>query len=160
MEKDSLKNIVAQNLRAKPSSNFTDKVMKSVLAQADEALLKSTFKANLIYGAPDNFTAKVLQKITQKEPVTAYQPVIGKKVWYILATIFILIFALGLKSSPTTNDPKYLTTALNIFNSKLNLFSQYLISNSFLILLIISISGLIIIDSLLKSENIFFKKAS
>lgn len=160
MEKDSLKNIVAQNLRVEPSSSFTSKVMKNITLQANEALLKSTFKANLIYNAPDDFASKVFQKITQKEQVTAYQPVIGKNVWYILGVLFILILVLGLKSSPAPHDSKYLTTTLNIFNSKLDLFSHFLVSNSFIMLLIISISGLIIIDSFLKLENIFFKKAS
>lgn len=159
MERDSLKNIISKNLKVKPSNSFTDKVMKNVTAQADEAFLKTAFKANLIYNAPNDFTAKVLQNITQKEQVTAYQPVIGKKVWYILGAIFSLILVLGLKSSTKTDESKYISISLDFFNSKLNLFSHFLVSNSFIMLLIISISGLIIIDSLLKSEKFTFMKA-
>lgn len=158
MEQDSLKNIIAKNLKEKPSKGFTDSVMKSVSAQADEAFLKTTLKANLIYNTPNNFTAKALQNIIQKEQVTAYQPVIAKKVWYILGVIFVSILAIGINSSTKTVESKYISMSLEFFNSKLNLFLQFLVSNSFIMLLIISISGLIIIDFLLKSEKNILKK--
>jgi len=154
MKKEALKKIIAQNLKVKPSPNFTDKLMKTITATANEALLKTTLKAHLIHPAPDNFATKVLQTINKKEQVIAYKPVISKTVWYLLGLLFTLILILGLSSSDSKVETKYRALSLDFFNSKINLLAQYLVSNSFLSMLLVSILSLILIDMLFKSARL------
>lgn len=65
-----------------------------------------------------NFTAKVFDKIAiaQQAPVTAYQPLISKKGWFILIVLVgtLVMFSLNMRSS---GNAMWFTTANNYFST-------------------------------------------
>ena len=109
--------------------------MQAISKEVYEVELRTLLKDNLIYKAPGNFTSSVLESLIQESSVK-YSPVISKKVWYFIGTVFIAIFAVGLNdTSLATTDVSYMAPALEFINTQFKVFMSFLFSNTFLILL-------------------------
>jgi len=155
MEKDKLKHIIKKNIKQEPTKNFTKNIMQQV---TEDSFLKTTLKEGLLQKAPANFTANVLNELNLNPIVLNYQPVISKKVWGIIGVIFILLIFFSFRNTNANLTSKYINNITNFVILKLNTTLQLFLSNNFLTMLILSISGLILIDSLLNSRKSFFKR--
>jgi len=154
MKKEKLKHIIKKNIKQEPTKNFTQNIMQQV---TEDSFLKMQLREGLLQQAPTNFTANLLKKLNPK-PVTAYyQPVISKKIWGVIGILFMLLIFFSFNNSNTNVTSKYIDIIVAVF-SRFNMVLQSFFSNNFLIMLILSISGLILIDSLLNAGKSIFKK--
>lgn len=158
MKKDNFKNIIKDNLKEQSPDALTQKVMQAISTEVCEVELRTLLKDDLIYKAPGNFTSSVLESLIQESSVK-YSPVISKKVWYFIGAVFIAIFALGLNdTSLAATDVSYMAPALEFINIQFKVFISFFFSNTFLMLLIVSISSLVMLDTLIRSNKFDFNK--
>jgi len=91
----NIDNFIKQNLEIQePSMNFSDNVMEEIYAldlKKDKAL-SSLMQKHVLEEPSIDFTSRVMAGIEQKSKVLAYQPVIGKKVWFLISSVIVFIF--------------------------------------------------------------------
>jgi hypothetical protein len=157
MKKNNLKSNLLAHLKEQPSDAFSKNVMQKI---QEEVFLKSELKAGLIQKAPTNFKANVLKECLPNSVVENYEPVISKKVWYVIGAVFILFISLSFNNSPSQPliSTKYVTDSLNVINISLSVFVKYLNSHSFIGLTLLGISSLITLETFFKLNNVTFKK--
>ena len=157
MKKNNLKSSLSEYLKEQPTSSFSKNVMHKI---QEEVFLKSELKVGLIQKAPANFAASVLKECLPNSVVENYEPVISKKAWYLIGVVFVLVISLSLNNStaPSFIPAKYLSNTLNIINTSLSVFVNYLNSHNFIVLTLLGISSLITIETLFKLNNFKFKK--
>ena len=96
--KDKDKNIddfIKQNLDIQePSKDFSGNVMEQIYAldlKKDKAL-SSLMQKHVLEAPSINFTSRLMASIEQQSKITAYKPVIGKKVWFLIISVVLFIF--------------------------------------------------------------------
>jgi len=158
LKKDTLKYTLSKQLKEQPSSSFSKNVMQQI---QEEAFLKSHLKTALIQKAPLDLKARVLSECLPNSVVTNYKPVISKKAWFIIMSVIVVILILSLNKSDSASiiQSNYITKPIAVFNTYLSVFTNYLISHSFIILMFFGVTSLITIESLLKIKKFDFKKA-
>jgi len=157
MKKNNLKSNLSEHLKEQPTSSFSKNVMQQI---QEEVFLKSELKAGLIQKASANFAASVLKECLPNSVVENYNPVISKKAWYLIGAVFVLFISLSFNNStaPSFIQTKYITNTLNVINTSLSVFVNYLNAHSFIGLTLLGIASLITIDLLFKSNTFQFKK--
>ena len=157
MKKNNLKSNLSEHLKEQPTSSFSKNVMQQI---QEEVFLKSELKAGLIQKAPANFAASVLKECLPNSVVENYEPVISKKAWYVIGAVFVLFISLSFNNStaPSLIPTKYITDTLNVINTSLSVFVNYLNSHSFIGLTLLGIFSLITLETFFKLNNFTFKK--
>jgi hypothetical protein len=102
MKDDKLKQLLKQAGTDKPADNFTELVMNIIEADAArETALKSVLKQHPAEGPSFDFTASVMRQVSAQRKPLVIQPIITKKAWYAIASVFMLFvliaFAMSLK---------------------------------------------------------------
>jgi hypothetical protein len=96
MDKDkNIDNFIKQNMDLhEPSTGFSKNVMEEIYAldlNKDKAL-SSLMQKHVLEEPSFNFTSRVMGSIEQRSKAIAYQPVIGKKVWFLILSVIVIIF--------------------------------------------------------------------
>jgi len=157
MDKDELKNRLASHLRQKPSDSFTQKVMNTISFDADEVYLKQHLKEGLLHKTTSQFTISVLNKVTQQPTLSKYQPVINKKGWIFIGSLMILIIVLSFNQPESDFTSKYLTIMIDFINLKISSANNILVSNNFLLTLVVSIFSLFFLEAITHSNRLHYK---
>lgn len=87
--------------------------------EKEDLLLKSLFKENAIH-SPSRLTEEVMQRIEKtSSEVFEYKPIISKKVWIIMATIFslIMIYLLIMSGGLVLETPALIELLTNSFSN-------------------------------------------
>jgi len=91
----NIDNFIKQNLDIQePSKDFSGNVMEQIYAldlEKDKAL-SSLMQKHVLETPSINFTSRLMASIEQQSKITAYKPVIGKKVWFLISSVVVLIF--------------------------------------------------------------------
>jgi hypothetical protein len=160
--KDHNKNIdkiIKQNLKIEEtSSGFSDNVMEQIYDTdlKKEKALSSLLQRHIIEETTIDFTSKVLASIEQKSKVAIYQPVISKKVWFIITSViaFVLVYTLLNEDAETTQNiylESFLSKVTGLFTTEYPTLS---ISPLFA-LSIFALSSLLILDHFLRNRRLF-----
>lgn len=159
--KDKEKNIdkfIKQNLDIQePSKDFSGNVMEEIYAldlKKDKAL-SSLMQKHVLEAPSLNFASRVMASIEQKSEIKAYQPVIGKKVWFLIISVVALIFVYTfLQLDFTASKHIYLENLQNKVNS-LFLFEFPSLSISPLFgLSIFALSSLLFLDYFIRNRRL------
>ena len=103
-KKDKLKNLLKQAGSDQVAEGFTDSIMNIIEADVmQEAALRSLLKQHPAEGPAFNFTAGVMAKINVKAKPFTVQPIITKRGWYVIATVFALFIFIAV-ASPNPGD--------------------------------------------------------
>ena len=122
--KDKDKNIddfIKQNLDIQePSKDFSGNVMEQIYAldlEKDKAL-SSLMQKHVLEAPSINFTSRLMASIEQQSKITAYKPVIGKKVWFLITSVIVFIFVyVFLKSDFAIKENIYLENLIGKLNN-------------------------------------------
>jgi len=91
----NIDNFIKQNLDIQePSKDFSGNVMEQIYAldlEKDKAL-SSLMQKHVLETPSINFTSRLMASIEQQSKITAYKPVIGKKVWFLISSVVVFIF--------------------------------------------------------------------
>ena len=121
---EKIDKLIRQHLKKEESGvDFTYKLIQkiSVIETMKEQALQQLAKKYLPEKASEDFTLKVMRKISAEREVFVYQPVISKKVWgVIFGVLSVFIVAVLLFSDKGTQR---LTIANTYFNKFINVFS-------------------------------------
>lgn len=138
------------------SSDFSNNVMHqiNVMEKAREKALITLLQKHTLQETSLNFTEKVLLNINSSLDLPEYQPVIRKKVWFLLISILIsvLIYIASFIDS-SSNQIKIVNESLL---EKFNLFSFNLsefISSPILALSLFALSTLLFLDYYLRNRR-------
>jgi hypothetical protein len=120
----NIDNFIKQNLDIQePSKDFSGNVMEEIYAldlKKDKAL-SSLMQKHVLEEPSINFTSRLMASIEQRSKITAYKPVIGKKVWFLITSVIVFIFVYTfLKLDFTATEHIYLE---NLQNKAIGLFT-------------------------------------
>jgi len=91
----NIDNFIKRNLDIQePSKDFSGNVMEQIYAldlKKDKAL-SSLMQKHVLEEPSINFTSRLMASIEQQSKITAYKPVIGKKVWFLISSVVVFIF--------------------------------------------------------------------
>jgi len=100
---DKLKQLLKQAGADKPAEGFTDSIMSIIEADvAREAALKTLLKQQPAEGPSFDFTASVMRQVSAQRKPLIFQPIISKKAWYVIATVFMLMIAASFVGSESS----------------------------------------------------------
>ncbi|MEN8124430.1 MAG: hypothetical protein ABFR32_04805 [Bacteroidota bacterium] len=159
MEKDSknIDKIIQENLDIKnPSLDFTDKVMQQVLTSEvnEEKALTSLLQKHTLETPSLDFTSKVMLGLPQNSSAFVYQPVIGKKTWYFISLIFILLviyISFNLDTTPKQSEIliPYLIKIKSIFSFNM----PDILTSPLFALSMFALSTLLLIDYFIRNRR-------
>ncbi len=137
--------------------NFTDVIMKDISILNNEELLKDTtlstvLKNKAIEEPSVNFVSNVMRGIKNSTENT-YQPLIGKKSWFIISLVATLVIVYILYYATPSSTPSILDKTTPYIERLQTVFSNFKIN---LDLSMIFVASLLSISSLLFFE--FFAK--
>lgn len=138
------------------SLGFSENVMQQIYALEleKEKTLTSLLQKYTLQEPSINFTTNVLSEIYVNSKVSIYQPVISKKIWYVIFTIVILVISYVFYSLGDTSIQSNIVN-LNLMKLK-NLFSFNLPTLSISPLFALSIfalSSLLFLDYFLQKRK-------
>lgn len=132
----------------KTSFDFSNKVMQQILSSdlEKEKALTNLLNKHTLENPTLEFTSKVMIVVKQNSAIIEYQPVISKKAWYFIASIFILVMVFAvpyfdITSSQLNYKIPYLTSIKSMFSFNVPsilsspLFAMSIFTLSFLLLL-------------------------
>jgi len=97
MKKDkNLDKFLKENINIERSSlDFTNKVMQQIVADEKnkEKALFSLLQKNLLEEPSADFTSNIMSLLKPYAKTSVYTPVIGKKVWILITSLFISVLA-------------------------------------------------------------------
>ena len=91
MEKKD-KNILKKGL-LETSPNFTSNLMDQI--NAEEKALSTVLSTSGKLETSSDFTAQLMAQLEGTSPAMVYSPVISKRIWYVLATLFVAVIGLA-----------------------------------------------------------------
>ena len=109
-EEHKIKKLIQSIELDKPSENFTEKVMSKInYATSDEALKDPTLTTMLKHYGQEfpsiNFADRVMAQV-HKDVAVEYKPIISKKVWSVIFSLFTSFIVYVLIAEPaSTNNP-------------------------------------------------------
>lgn len=102
---DKFKQLLKQAGTDKPAENFTESVMNIIEADTlRETALQSLLKQHPAEGPSFDFTASVMRQVSAQRKPLVIQPIITKKAWFAIASVFVLfvLIAFVTSSKPAT----------------------------------------------------------
>lgn len=154
----SVDKFIKEGLEAENTSlGFSDKVMQQIYALdiEKEKALTSLLQKYTLQEPSLNFTTNVLSKIHVTSKVPIYQPVISKKIWYVIFTMVILVisyvfFSLGDTSIQSSIVNSSLIKLENLFSFNL----PTLLTSPIFALSIFALSSLLFLDYFLQKRKL------
>ncbi len=159
MEKDfkNIDKLFQQNMEMeKPSQEFTEKVMKKVLASdiKKEKALTSLLQKHTLEQPSLDFTSRVMSGLPQKSPAFVYQPVIGKKVWYFMSAIFIFsVIFITYNLDPTPSQIEIISTYMIKIESIFSFKMPDILTSPLFSISIFALSSLLLIDYFIRNRS-------
>ncbi len=154
----SINKFIKEGLEVENTSlDFSKNVMQQIYAldiEKEKALTsllqKYTLEEPLI-----NFTSNILSKVHLNSKASVYQPVISKKVWYIILAVVMLFisyvfFSLGDTSIQSNIVNSYLIKLENLFSFNL----PTLLTSPIFALSIFALSSLLFLDYFLQKRKL------
>lgn len=150
--------LIKQSLKIEePSSDFSSIVMEQIYASdlEKEKSLTSLMQKHVLEEPSIDFTANVFSRIEHNSKVMSYQPILGKKAWLFIGSLFmmVLMYALfGLESSSVENSllSEFLSKSISYFSFDLPSVS---ISPLFA-LSIFALSSLLFLDYYIRNKKL------
>ena len=156
-KRDPLKSLIQKVELDKPSVNFTRVVMEEVRAQKEAVVnpaLKSLLKRNGIEDLSIDFTQNVMAQVEKSDFHTSHQPIVPKKVWLIIiSAIFCLGLYLGFAEQSSKSPDGLTRYFLDIGNAMTTLLTGVNFVPRVYLITIISLSGLLVTDYLLRNRS-------
>ncbi len=123
--KENIDKLIRQHLQEEQTgNNFTGKLMQKIIkgGNMEEFAMRQLAKKYLPEHTPEEFTTKVMQKITADSKSTVYQPVISKKIWMVifsfLSVFIITVLFFSVKGNQQTSVVgSYFTKIINILSA-------------------------------------------
>ena len=91
----NIDNFIKQNMDIhEPSGGFSKNVMEEIYALdlKKEKALFSLLQKHVVEEPSIDFTSRIMASIEQKSKAVAYQPVISKKVWFLISSVVVFMF--------------------------------------------------------------------
>lgn len=154
---DILKRILQKVEPEKTPPGFTAFVMKEVEAEARQELtinpaLKSLLKRTSLENPPADFTEHVMTQVDGIGARTMYEPIIGKKAWgIILLAISFLVVFLVLNDKASISKQGLDTYSLIVGHTLDTVFRGMQRIPSLYLIVLISLSGLLLLDYFVKN---------
>jgi len=148
--------LIRQNLHVeKPSSDFSIQVMQQIAITKKDKALSTLIQRNLLEKPSADFTANVMTNIDQLEKASIYIPVISKKVWVLIASLFMIVTAYTLITLDTTQSyftrlEKYTPS----FNNDLTFDLPPILTSPLFALSIFSLSALLFLDYFIRNRKL------
>ena len=124
-KEDKLKKLIQSVEPDQPTADFTAILMQKIEAQ--EAIvvnpaLDALFERHLIEEPSVDFTQKVMMGVERIDKKVVYEPIISKKVWYVIgiaASLIITFISFFGKSVQTSSTPPPLANSINQVTGKI-----------------------------------------
>ena len=151
MEKKD-KNILKKGIM-ETKSDFTSNLMDQI--NAEEKALSNVLTSNAKLETSPDFTSLLMAQLEGKSPAVVYKPVISKKTWFVLASLFLGVVGLAIFfGNANAKDARFHIDLSEIADQFESLFQAssgvvYLVFG----VLILSI-GLLVEQRLSKSKNL------
>jgi len=137
------------------SVDFTDNVMQRIDAMEElkEKALGNLFKKYVHEEPSALFSEKIMSQLIAK-PGFVYEPVISKRVWFLIGLIAAAIFILVLRTSPTEelNNPVYSNLLLK-FNKLIDIELPAIFSSKLLAISLTAGSILMVLEAFFRSRQ-------
>jgi hypothetical protein len=158
MKKDkNIDQFIRKNLNVeKTPLNFSNKIMHQIYAseKVEEKALTSLLQKHTLKNPSVNFTSKVLLQIQAESKSVIYQPVISKKAWYLILSIFMFfIFYVFFYMDNTSTEPNVADTYLLKIESLFSFNFMGLISSPIFALSIFALSTLLFLDNMFRDRS-------
>lgn len=150
--------MIQENLSIEePSLGFSNKVMDQIFASdlKKERALSSLMQKHTLEEPSFDFTAGVLSNIEQKTVVETYQPVLGKKAWFLIGSLltFIIVFTV-LKADSSSNKYAAIGEMYSKFLDSLKFEFPTLAISPLFALSIFALSSLLFLDYFLRNRRL------
>ena len=156
-----IKNIIHKVGIDKAPADFTSKVMQDVFISSNEEALKDTIlssllKRNCIEEPSEEFVSSIMNQVETTAEIK-YQPLIGKKTWFIISGIITAFVIFVFFSDSPKESSSLVTKALPYLDQ-----AQHLLMNPFksirisplLTISLLCLTSMLLFDSLLKRKLI------
>jgi len=156
-EDKNIDKFIKQNLSPEnPSSEFSAKVMQQIndLELENAKALSSLLQKHTLEKPSLNFTSKIMQEIGASAKIGAYQPVIGKKVWFVIFSVISALVILALFNFDNTpTQIKYLDVIVQKMDGALSYEMPAIISSPILALSMLALSSFLFLDRFLHRKE-------
>jgi hypothetical protein len=156
-KRDPLKSLIQKVELDKPSVNFTRVVMEEVKAQKEAVVnpaLKSLLKRNGIDDLAIDFTQNVMAKVGMRDFHASRQPIISKKVWFIIiSAILFLGLYLGFAEQSSNSPDGPIGYFIDIGNAVTTLLARVNFVPRVYLITVISLSSLLVADYVLRKKS-------
>jgi hypothetical protein len=155
---DKLRKLLQSAVMNKPSSSFTEEVMKTIQSEVTiNPLLKSILENTPLKGPSENFTYGVMSRLEVSDFKIADESIISKKVWLMVSGLVVLLVLVAL-SGRQENNPS-VSSYFNEVKYSLQLILTYLNAiPAISVICLISVGAVLLLDYFLKEKLLRFKK--
>ncbi len=148
---------IKKNLRTeKPSTSFSNELMQQIhaLENENEKVLSSLLQKHSLEKPSVNFTSRIMREINAVSSQSVYQPVISKKVWFVIFSVILsfVIFAI-FNFDNTAIQVKYIDGIVQKMSESLSYELPELISSPLMALSMFALSSLLILDRFLHRKE-------
>ena len=160
-EEHKIKKLIQSIELETPSENFTESVMMKIHHNTNEEVLKDKILTSLLkkngQETPSvNFVDNVMAQLQRVETIE-YKPIISKKMWGILFSLFVGFILYSFFYEPTISDQTYIAKYVSMFDNIISDFGNSLVKNiqipSILFVSTFCLSTLLLIDYFLNSKR-------
>jgi len=160
MKRDkNIDKFIKENLSLeKPSSHFSGNLMQQIDAKETEkeSALASLIQKHTLEQPTANFTASIMQGIILHEglPISAYQPVISKKIWFVLSSIilFVVVYTvLNFDNAPP--EYSYIQDFVSKIDGAFSVKLPSILTSPILALSLFALSSLLLLDRFLHRKE-------
>ncbi len=162
-EEHKIKKLIQSIELDKPSENFTEKVMSRINYVTSDEALKDPALTSLLkdYGQefPSvNFVNRVMTQV-QKNVISGYKPIISKKVWSVIFSLFTSFIVYVLIAEPASSNNPYISRYSTLLETFILDFGKVLVEStqipSILTVSIFCLSTLLLLDYFLRKRKYF-----
>jgi hypothetical protein len=144
----------------KTSFDFSNRVMQQIMSSdlKKERALTNLLNKHTLENQTLEFTSKVMLVVKRNSTIVEYQPVISKKAWYFIASVFVLLMVFIVPYFDITFNQlnykiPYLTNIKGVFSFNVpNILSSPLFAMS-----VFTLSFLLLLDYFIRNRNFTLK---
>ena len=144
----------------KTSFDFSNNVMQQILSSdlEKERALTNLLNKHTLENPTIDFTSKVMLVLKQNSTITKYHPVISKKVWYFIASIFVLLMVFitpyfDITSSQLNYKIPYLANIKSMFSFNV----PSILTSPLFAMSVFTLSFLLLLDYFIRNRNFSLK---
>lgn len=150
---------IKQNLSLEnPSTHFSINLMQQIHANETEkeSTLSSLIQKHTLEQPTVNFTANIMQEITANASshILTYQPVISKKIWFVLSSIILFIVVVTvLNFGNTPPEYSYTQDLVSKINGAFSVKLPAILTSPISALSLFALSSLLLLDRFLHRKE-------